>query len=512
VDATEYLAQSFGTLDELFSLHVASQPERVAAICADTSLTYGELNVLVNRAAAALQRDGVAPRDVISICAASSIEYVALFLATLRVGATVAPLPPSATAEQILTMLDDCRATHLFSDHAVSEHLREIDTRISARRVALDAQATGERFELWLADNDATARSVAIEPQQSFNIIYSSGTTGTPKGIVHSHAMRWPQIQGLVPMGYSHGAVTLLSTPLYSNTTLASMLPALAGGATCVLMAKFDARHYLELCEKHKVTVAMLVPVQYRRILAQESFDATDLTSFEMKFATSAPFPAELKREVLDRWPGGLIEIYGMTEGGVTCVLLAHLFPEKLHTVGTWFGATDLQVIDDDGNVLARGQAGEIVGHSAAMMDGYLNQPGKSAEAEWWSPDGRRYIRTGDVGIVDEEGFVTLVGRKKDMIISGGFNIYPVDLETALSEHPSVAEVAVIAAPSEQWGETPVAFVSLVNGAEVDPEELRSFANASLGKNQRISEVRIIDVLPRSAIGKILKRELQDRL
>lgn len=508
VDATQYLAQEFGTLDTLLQMHAEDRPTYRAVIFAERELNYRELNELVDRGAAALQRDGVAVRDVVSICAASCVEYVALFLATLRVGATVAPLPPSATAQQILTMLNDCRATHLFSDAAVSEHLSSLESEISARRVALEPGATGESFESWLAEKGERPTAVTIEPSFSFNIIYSSGTTGTPKGIVHSHAMRWPQIQGLVPMGYSGRAVTLLSTPLYSNTTLVSLLPAIAGGATCVLMAKFDARNYLELCERYKVSVAMLVPVQYRRILADDTFDSRDLSSFEMKFATSAPFPAELKREVLDRWPGGLIEIYGMTEGGVTCVLLAHLFPDKLHTVGMWFGATDLQVIDDDGNVLARGHAGEIVGHSAAMMDGYLNQPDKSAEAEWWSPDGRRFIRTGDIGIVDEDGFVTLVGRKKEMIISGGFNIYPVDLEAALNAHPSVAESAVIAAASAQWGETPVAFVALINGASAQPHELREFANSSLGKNQRISEVYIIDALPRSAIGKVLKREL----
>jgi acyl-CoA synthetase (AMP-forming)/AMP-acid ligase II len=206
------------------------------------------------------------------------------------------------------------------------------------------------------------------------------------------------------------------------------------------------------------------------------------------------------------------LEIYGMTEGGVSCMLLAHKHPDKLHTIGTWPASADLKVIDDEGRILPPGQAGEIVGRSAAMMDGYLNQPGKSAEAEWWSPDGLRYIRTGDVASVDEDGFVTLVGRRKDMIISGGFNIYPIDLETALSGHPAVEEVAVIAKPSDQWGETPVAFVVLKVGTEIEVETLRSFANDSLGKHQRISEVRIIDSLPRSAIGKVLKLELKDLL
>ncbi len=512
VDIAEYLALEFGTLDDLFRMRTSEHPSRTAVICEDRQISYEDLDVLVDRVAASLQRDGVQPRDVISICASSSVEYVALFVAILRVGATVAPLPPSASPEQLLTMLDDCGATHLFSDAGVSNHLAPVSTAISARRIALDANAEGDRFDRWLAPESATPKLIPIDPDQSFNIIYSSGTTGTPKGIVHSHRMRWVHIVTLLPAGYGPEAVVILSTPLYSNTTLVSFLPALAGGATCVLMPKFDARGFLELCERHRVTVAMLVPVQYRRILEVPEFDNFDLSSFQMKFSTSAPFPVELKREVLSRWPGGLLEIYGMTEGGVSCMLLAHKHPDKLHTIGTWPASADLKVIDDEGRILPPGQAGEIVGRSAAMMDGYLNQPGKSAEAEWWSPEGLRYIRTGDIASVDEDGFVTLVGRRKDMIISGGFNIYPIDLETALSGHPAVEEVAVIAKPSDQWGETPVAFVVLKVDAEVEVETLRSFANDSLGKHQRISEVRIIDSLPRSAIGKVLKLELKDLL
>jgi acyl-CoA synthetase (AMP-forming)/AMP-acid ligase II len=512
VDIAQYVTQDFGTLDDLFKMHAAERPSRTAAICGDRQISYAELNALVDRAAAALQREAVQAKDMVSICASSSLEYVALFVAILRAGATVAPLPPSATPEQLVTMLKDCGATHLFSDAAVSSHLAPVSSAIAARRVALGPDAKGEPFERWLEPEGATPRSTSIDPDQAFNIIYSSGTTGTPKGIIHSHRMRWSQIVGLLPIGYGPDAVAILATPLYSNTTLASLLPALAGGATCVLMPKFDARRYLELCERHRVTVAMLVPVQYRRILEEPGFDDVDLSSFQVKFSTSAPFSAELKREVLTRWPGGLIEIYSMTEGGVICLLFAHEHPDKLHTVGRWSSASDLKVIDNEGRVLAPGLAGEVVGRSAAMMDGYLNQPDKSAEAEWWSPEGLRYIRTGDIASVDEDGFVTLVGRKKDMIISGGFNIYPIDLEMALIGHPSIEEVAVIGKPSDRWGETPIAFVTLKEGANVDVETLRTYANDSLGKHQRISEVRIIDALPRSAIGKVLKRELQDRL
>jgi acyl-CoA synthetase (AMP-forming)/AMP-acid ligase II len=159
---------------------------------------------------------------------------------------------------------------------------------------------------------------------------------------------------------------------------------------------------------------------------------------------------------------------------------------------------------------VAQGEIGEVVGRSGAMMVGYHNQPGKTSEAEWWSPEGLRYIRTGDVGRFDEDGFLTLMDRKKDMIISGGFNIYPSDLEAEILKHDAVLEAAVVGVPSAAWGETPVAFVSLRPGKAVAPDELKAWMNARVGKTQRLADLQIVDALPRSHIGKVLKRELRD--
>jgi acyl-CoA synthetase (AMP-forming)/AMP-acid ligase II len=255
----------------------------------------------------------------------------------------------------------------------------------------------------------------------------------------------------------------------------------------------------------------MLVPVQYRRILEQPTFGDYDLSSFQMKFCTSAPFGAALKADILKRWPGGLIEYYGMTEGGGSCGLIAHEHPDKLHTVGQPLPGHDVRLIDEEGRELPAGEVGEVVGRSPAMMNGYHNQPGKTAEAEWISPEGLRYIRTGDVGRFDAEGFLTLMDRKKDMIISGGFNIYPSDLESVIVGHPAVLEAAVVGALSDRWGETPVAFVTLKAGAAATADEVRDWANAKLGKTQRLAALKLMDVLPRSAIGKVLKRELRDQ-
>jgi acyl-CoA synthetase (AMP-forming)/AMP-acid ligase II len=254
----------------------------------------------------------------------------------------------------------------------------------------------------------------------------------------------------------------------------------------------------------------MLVPVQYQRIMALANFGDFDLSSFKMKQCTSAPFGAALKADILARWPGGLVEVYGMTEGGGTCSLRAHETPDKLHTVGKPAPGHDIRLIDEEGREVAAGEIGEVVGHSPAMMNGYHNQPKKSAEAEWFDNTGKRFIRTGDVGRFDAEGFLQLMDRKKDMIISGGFNIYPSDLEAVLRNHPAIADVAVVGVASEKWGETPVAFVVPTPGTRPTADEITDWFNGKVGKTQRLAALEFKDQLPRSAIGKVLKRELRD--
>jgi long-chain acyl-CoA synthetase len=397
-------------------------------------------------------------------------------------------------------MVEDSGARILFTDGSA----REFPS--AAKRIRMD---TGE-LNAWLAPEGSRPRPVDVQPDWPFNIIYSSGTTGTPKGIVQSHGMRWAHVARAEAGGYGPQSVALLATSLCSNTTLVCFFPALSRGGTVVLTeGRFDPAAYVKLAERVRATHAMLVPVQYHRIMALPDFDKHDLSSFHMKFCTSAPFAAKLKADVLKRWPGGLTEYYGMTEGGGTCMLEAHNFPDKLHTVGKPAEGHDIRLIDEEGKEVPTGEIGEIVGRSGAMMLGYHNQAGKTREAEWYDAQGNRYIRTGDVGRFDADGFLTLMDRRKDMVISGGFNIYPSDLEAVVRQHPGVADVAVVGVPSEEWGESPVAFVVAAPGAP-EPQALRTWANERLGKTQRLVDVRYIDELPRSDIGKVLKRQLRD--
>jgi acyl-CoA synthetase (AMP-forming)/AMP-acid ligase II len=478
--------------------HAAAHPDRVAAICNDRTISYAALQARAESVAATLAKLGTAPGDSVAAIAASSIDYVVLWVAVLRLRAVMAPLAPSSTPDQIAAMVADSGARLVFVDAAA---IRDFGPILSAR-VLVDLADLNS----WIDASAILPPLAPLDPEGAFNIIYSSGTTGTPKGIVQSTAMRSMHIIGGRVLGYDQSSITLLSTPLYSNTTLVAFLPTLAWGGTVVLQPKFNAVEWLELAQLHGATHTMLVPVQYRRLLAEPRFDDFTL-SFVMKFCTSAPFPAELKAEVLQRMPGGLVEFFGMTEGGVSFIFPAHLFPDKLHTVGWPSEGHAVRIIDEDGKDVPPGTPGEIVGQSGATMNGYKNRPDLTEKAFWTAPDGSKWLRTGDIGRLDEDGFLTLMDRAKDMIISGGFNIYPSDIEAVILALPGVVEAAVVGVASDRWGETPVAFV-VAPGA--DAQALCAAANAGLGKTQRLADLVLVDELPRSHIGKVLKRELRD--
>ena len=500
----EILAQPFGSFTGVLSQWAELQPEALALRDEIRDLTWAELDDRTARLAARLVETGLERGQSVAILGTSSVEYALVFLAAVRAGGVAAPLTTSASPDQLAGMAKDSGARHLFIDGAKATELGA-DFMPDLTHVPL------EEVEQWMAPEGTPAPDFEPEPKDPFNIIYSSGTTGIPKGIVHSHQMRWRQF-GATALSYLGSGLevrSLASTPLYSNTTMVAFLAPLLAGGTVRIMGKFDCARWLTHAQADRTTVTMLVPVQYQRLMDFDDFDAFDLSSLAMKYCTSAPFSAELKREVLDRMPGGLVEIYSMTEGGVVCLLAAHEFPDKLHTVGRPAPGSEMKVLDDDDQPVAPCTPGNLIGLSQTMMSGYQNQPGKTREGYWTDPEtGIDWQRMGDIGRVDEEGFVELVGRAKDMIISGGFNIYPSDLEAELEKGADVAEAAVVGIASKQWGETPVGFVVLAENARAT-DDILAAVNARLGKTQRLSALHAIDEMPRSHIGKLLKTELR---
>ena len=502
-------------LVDLIEYHGRIRPKAEALVIEGHRQNWGDFSANVNRIANRLLAMGVGKGDKVAVLARGSADYFNTFFGILTAGACAVPLSGMATAETIALMVNDCDAKVLL----ISEDMRglidpvndELTKLIDGGRIGFDfADDTWQGFAGWVGDASEEFPNIEILPEDDFNIIYSSGTTGVPKGILHSHGMRQSYWEGRDAAGYSAFTRCLLSTPIYSNTTLFAMLPAVAWGGTVILMPKSDAGIYLELVNTERPTHTIQVPVQYRRLFAHPDFEGTDFSSFVWKYSTSAPLQARDKEVLITKWGGAFTEIYGMTEGGVGCVLQAHEYPDKLHTVGLPMDPENFRIVDEGMNEVPQGEIGELIGHSPYMMTGYYNQPEKTSESRWTDDTGKTWQRSGDMGRMDEDGFVTLLDRIKDMIISGGFNVYAADLELVLSKHPDVNDCGVIGIPSDEWGETPLGLVVLNDGATASADDIKEWANAQLGKGQRLSNVELRDNLPRSTIGKLLKRELRE--
>ena len=287
------LALPFATLPSMVALQATLRGGHPALVVDGEVLDYATLHARTEQVAGALQRDGLRPGDTVAICAATSLAYVATYLGAARAGVAVAPLPPSATPEQLASLAANAGAVRLFTDAAWQTPLVELP------RILLDDSGSGGMpWSNWL-QNAPAPQAATTTPQHPFNLIYSSGTTGVPKGIVQSCGMRWAQVQRAPANGFGPDAVTLLAIPLYSNLTLTYLFGALGLGGTVVLMPKFDAGGYLALAARHRATHSMLVPVQFRRLLDHPDFDGADLSTLAHKFCAGAPFAADLKAEVL---------------------------------------------------------------------------------------------------------------------------------------------------------------------------------------------------------------------
>lgn len=495
---------------DMLAAHAASNPGGIAFRVEAQTLNWKTLYERVTQVAHALIVSRIQPNDKVAVLGFPSLSYVECLFGTLAARACIVPLPVSASAETLTVMLADSGAKILFIDPAVNA----LNDAVISHRVQIirfgDNGTDGKAYTAWRAKGASDQPLPVAVADDAFNIIYSSGTTGVPKGIVHLHGMRQRQAQRN-GFGFGPHTRTLLSTPMYSNTTITPMLGTVANGGECILMRKFDAAQYLVIASKLRVTHTMLVPVQYKRLLAHPDFERSDLSAFIASQSTGAPMDAALKREILARWPGRFLEVYGLTEGGVSFFLEAREHPDKLDTVGKPAHGTEVFLIDEAGRK-TDGGVGEVVGRSPFMMVGYHNRPEATAEIRWYDTEddkGHIFHRTGDVGRLDKDGFLTLLDRRKDVIISGGNNIYAADLEAVLMRHEGVQDCAVIGVPSDAWGETPLALVVAKLSVNLDAAALCMWANSQVGKTQRLSSVELRSELPRSPLGKLSKKELR---
>ncbi|MGQ0696817.1 MAG: class I adenylate-forming enzyme family protein [Panacagrimonas sp.] len=489
-----------------------------AVVCGEQRLSWAELHLRTNQVANAILGLGLRKGDKVCTLMPNSIAAFELFWGVVKAGCVIVPLNTLLDGAALARMIDASDGRLIFCDDstvatvdAVRGELRNIDdagyfTTGRAREGWLDAAAL-------VSAAGSAAPEVSIGLHDTMTIMYSSGTTGTPKGIEHSHLGRLNY-----PWGFSAGvqidrySVAICSTPIFASGTWITMFPTMYRGGTVVLLPKFSPELFLDAVQRERGTHTFMVPTQYISIL-QHGVERHDTSSLRVIISAGQTLLQSTFDALRQTFPqAGIYEIYGMTEGFSTLAIPQDAERGKRGSVGKPSFLEDIRIIATGGSLaeLPTGEVGEIVAYGPGMMKGYYGRPELTDQTTWIGEGGRTYLRSGDIGYLDTDGFLYVCGRLKDMIKSGGINIYAVDLEQILIQHPDVSEVAVIGVPHEKWQETPVAVVVPRAGAAVASEELRAWANERLAKYQRLSAVILRPDFPRATYGKVQKQALRE--
>ena len=495
-------------LNTLLSRHSRYYPDKLAVVFEGHRLSFAEFNARVNRLANALLGMGIRKGDKVATILSNSLEVLDIYQVASKTGIVVVPLSPLLRGDGLSNLINDSDSVAVISQADMAPHLDEVRNQLTGvdegRFILIDADLPGFRLysDLTADSSDAEPPALPIDRDDVFNIIYSSGTTGQPKGIVHTHEIREAYCTGFASSYRIKPESVILHTgSLVFNGAFLTLMPAFYLGCTYVLHPAFDAHKMIAAIAEEGVTHIMTVPSQIIDLLQHEDFDEDHLPSLEMICSVGAPLHLEHKQELARRLPDRFYELYGLTEGFVT-ILDRDDFAAKPGSVGLPPPLYQMRIVDEQGRELPAGEVGEITGYGPITMPGYYKRPDLSAEAikEGW-------LYSGDLGYVDNDGFLFLVDRKKDLIISGGVNVYPRDIEEIIVQHPDVTDVAVFGVSHERWGETPVAAVVLIPGSNANGDSIRDWANERVSARfQKVSEVLVLDAFPRSVAGKTLRR------
>ena len=494
-------------LATLISRHARYRPDAVAVVFEGRRFTYRQFWGRVARVGNMLRALGLGPGDKVATVAANSLELLETFWAVPTVGATLVPLSPLLLREGLASLVRGSDARCLIAQSSMLPVLREMAGELPPHVLLLDGESAGfGDYRALCAAQPETLVPAPVDEGELFNIMFTSGTTGVPKGIMHTHFVRsmYATLMGAA-FRMTPESRTLHSGAIVFNGAFVTLMPSFFLGGTYILLRQFEAGETIAAIERERVTHVMLVPAQIVAILGAPGFDAKRLASLECIVSLGAPLLQQDKDRLNAELPGRLYELYGLTEGFVT-ILDRSEATRRGGSVGVPPPFFRMRIVREDGSDCAPGEPGEIVGRGPILMTGYYRRPDLTAQAV---RDG--WLHTGDIGYLDDNGFLHLVDRKKDMIDSGGVKVYPRDIEEIAARHPNVREVAVFGIPHDKWGETPIAAVILRPGASATADALRDWINERVGARfQRVASVAIMSDFPRSTAGKILKRELRE--
>jgi long-chain acyl-CoA synthetase len=501
-------------LETILRAQAVRHASKIALVCGSERLTYDELDRRIRSVANGLRENGIGARDRIVVFLSNGVEVVELFFAAFSLGAIVVPVTTRLTPNELLHICSDSSpvAIAFEGDGAAINEVLQANPDAVLITTGTNCEGTVEYAEL------RRAEPVPLPPlpigYDDAIIMYTSGTTGKPKGaiITHSNVVVQHCFVNAIEWKISSDDVYLVTTPLAHRTGFARLANSLTLGGTLVVMKKFDSRETVDAIAREKVSVVGMVPTVCRMLLPEIKNDPSRCASLRRIVVTGEAFPVELKRQFLALLPHvRLVSFFAMTEvGGVTSLSHEEQF-DHAASIGRPTPGVEVRIVDDAGVEVKTGEPGELlvrVGEPGrySVMRGYYNRPEDTAKA---IKDG--WIQTGDVAKADEDGYLYIVDRKKDMVLSGGFNIYTKEVEQALLQNPDVSDAAVVGVPDAIFGEAVAAFIERCEGTSPTPASIVDHVRNLVAGYKKPKYVFVVDALPRNSLGKVLKRDLRDQ-